>query len=90
MEEMGIAADLKIVNKFIYKTPFENGLTEHELDYVLIGTYNGPVQFNKEEVASCQWVALDKVASDCKSTPELYTVWFRHILAHHLQEISQL
>jgi len=90
MEEMGIVADLKIVNKFIYKAPFENGLTEHELDYVLIGTYNGPVQYNKEEVASYQWIALDKVASDCKSTPELYTVWFRHILAHHLQEISQL
>jgi isopentenyl-diphosphate delta-isomerase len=90
MEEMGFDCELNSKSSFIYKVAFENGLTEHELDYVLIGTYNGPVQFNKEEVASCQWVALDKVASDCKSNPELYTVWFRHILAHHLQEISQL
>jgi len=36
-EEMGLSCDLQIKTNFIYNTSFDNGLTEHELDYVLIG-----------------------------------------------------
>jgi isopentenyl-diphosphate delta-isomerase len=35
-EEMGFKAELKAFS-FIYKAPFDNGLTEHELDHVMIG-----------------------------------------------------
>ena len=39
LEEMGFETELKIITSFIYKVEFENGLTEHELDYLLIGKY---------------------------------------------------
>ena len=39
-EEMGFTTALKDLFSFIYKAPFDNGLTEHELDNVLIGYYN--------------------------------------------------
>ena len=39
LEEMGFETELKILTSFIYKVEFENGLTEHELDYLLIGKY---------------------------------------------------
>ena len=39
-EEMGFVCKLQEVFTFIYKAPFENGLTEHELDHVMVGSYN--------------------------------------------------
>ena len=38
-EEMGFTTELKEVTSFIYKAPFENGLTEHEFDHILLGHY---------------------------------------------------
>ena len=36
-EEMGFQAELKELFSFIYKAPFDNGLTEHEYDHVMLG-----------------------------------------------------
>ena len=33
-EEMGFTVPLKETTTFIYKAPFDNGLTEHELEYL--------------------------------------------------------
>ena len=51
-EEMGFACDLKEVFWFVYKAPFDNGLTEHELDHVMVGFYNNNPVINKVEVYS--------------------------------------
>ena len=76
-EEMGVSCDLKIVTNFIYKTPFENGLTEHELDYILIGYTNSNPIINKEEVENFKWVLKDTVKKDIQVNPHLYTSWFK-------------
>lgn len=76
-EEMGISCDLSIKTSFIYHTPFDNGLTEHELDYVLTGTLNTDPTINREEVHAFQWVELDEVKQDLSSHPERYTSWFK-------------
>ena len=78
-EEMGFTVDLKEIFSFIYKAPFENGLTEHELDYVLIGRYDDVPNINKEEVASYKWMTLQDVKSDIENNPEIYTEWFKII-----------
>ena len=49
-EEMGFVTELKDVVSFIYKAPFDNGLTEHEFDHVLVGTYNEDPNINIDEV----------------------------------------
>ena len=49
-EEMGFSCELSEVFSFIYKAPFDNGLTEHELDHVMIGKFNGVPEVNPEEV----------------------------------------
>ncbi len=76
-EEMGMSCDLKIKTNFIYKTPFENGLTEHELDYVLIGNTNQNPIINKEEVASYKWLSVSDIKKDIVSNPNHYTSWFK-------------
>ena len=89
MEEMGFSTELKDLFHFIYKAPFDNGLTEHELDHVLIGYYNGKPEINPDEVASWKWMSIDDVKSDMAANPEIYTVWFKIIFDefyHYLEE----
>lgn len=89
MEEMGIKTNLKELFSFIYKAPFDNGLTEHELDHVMIGYYNDEPNINREEAESWKWMAIDDVRDDMKKNPGLYTVWFRIIFEefyHYLED----
>jgi len=78
-EEMGFTTELRELFHFIYRAPFENGLTEHELDHVMIGVYNGEPQINREEVEAWKWMPIDDVKSDMENRPELYTIWTRII-----------
>jgi isopentenyl-diphosphate Delta-isomerase len=78
-EEMGFTTPLKELFHFIYKAPFENGLTEHELDHVMIGYYDEAPLINADEVASWKWMGIEEVRKDIEKHPELYTVWFKII-----------
>lgn len=78
-EEMGFETTLKELFHFIYKAPFDNGLTEHELDHVMIGYYNEEPKINPEEVESWKWMSIDDVAKDIQLQPNIYTVWFKII-----------
>lgn len=79
LEEMGFETELKIITSFIYKVEFENGLTEHELDYLLIGKYIKSPVINKQEVADWKWMKIDLIADDIKLNPNNYTSWFKII-----------
>ena len=85
MEEMGFTVELSELFSFIYKAPFDNGLTEHELDFVLVGHYNDKPNINKEEVEDWKWITLDVLVEDIKINPEIYTIWFKIIFDkfHH-------
>ena len=63
-EEMGFVTELKELFHFIYKAPFDNGLTEHELDHVMIGYYNGEPKINSDEVENWKWMTIEDVKSD--------------------------
>ena len=88
-EEMGFSTDLKELFHFIYKAPFDNGLTEHELDHVMIGYYDDEPNINGEEVESWKWMDIDAIKEDMQANPEIYTVWFKIIFDefyHFLEE----
>ena len=76
---MGFETDLKEVFSFVYKAPFDNGLTEHELDHVMLGSYNNAPIINKEEVESYKWMTPSAVKTDMRKQPEIYTAWFKII-----------
>lgn len=75
-EEMGFVCELKEVFSFVYKVSFDNGLTEHELDHVLIGDYNNDPIVNKEEVESFKWMSVEDVKFDIEKNSNIYTAWF--------------
>ena len=76
-EEMGMSCDLQIKTNFIYKTPFDNGLTEHELDYVLTGISNQNPTINADEVETYKWQSVSVIKKDIISNPNKYTSWFK-------------
>lgn len=78
-DEMGITTDLKELFHFIYKAPFDNGLTEHELDHVMIGYYNDAPVINTDEAESWKWMSIEDIKKDMQLFPEIYTVWFKII-----------
>jgi isopentenyl-diphosphate Delta-isomerase len=88
-EEMGFTTPLKELFHFIYKAPFDNGLTEHELDHVMIGYYDGNPKINKEEVENWKWMAIEDIKQDIEDNPTIFTVWFKIIFNqfyHYLED----
>jgi len=89
-EELGFTVPLKESFSFIYKAKFSNGLTEHELDYVLLGKYNGQPKLNSEEVSEWKWVALEDLTDWIKQSPNLYTFWFKNLMTEYTSRIESV
>lgn len=88
-EEMGFTAELEDTISFIYKAPFDNGLTEHEFDHILVGNYNEEPLLNPEEAEAWKWMELDEVAKDMENNPSIYTEWFKIIFDKYYQTIER-
>lgn len=81
-QEMGIELQPEFAYKFIYKAPLDNGLTEHELDHVFIGQFDGEPAINTDEVEDWKYVNLMDLKEDILHHPDAYTPWFKLILDH--------
>lgn len=88
-EEMGLVAELNELFSFIYKAPFDNGLTEHELDHVMIGRCEENPVINTEEVADWKWMLPEDIKNDISEYPEKYTAWFKIIFEKFFDYINQ-
>lgn len=82
MQELGFTAPLKDLGWFHYNAHFENGLSENEIDHVLIGEM--PAGFeptpNPDEIHAFRWVTLADLDSEMQRSPELFTPWLRAAL----------
>lgn len=76
-EEMGITCYLEESFTFIYRAEFENGLTEHEFDHVLVGVSDDKPIPDPGEVDSYSYADLEELEKDIAHNPHDYTVWFR-------------
>lgn len=88
-EEMGFEVDLDEKFHFVYKAEFDNGLTEHELDHVMVGYYNGEPTINPEEVASWKWIDMEVLQQDIKDHPQDYTAWFKIIFDRFVEFLKK-
>jgi isopentenyl-diphosphate Delta-isomerase len=76
-EELGFYTSIKKVFDFTYQAQFDNGLTEHEFDHVLVGVYEDEMQLNPEEVAQVAYYPMDYIAQQLNDNQDQYTVWFQ-------------
>ena len=93
MEEMGITVPLQELFYFIYKASFDNGLTEHELDHVMVGYSDEDPKINTDEVKAFKWVPIDVLKKELIDNPDHYTVWFAIIFdrfCQHLEDQTKL
>lgn len=80
-EELGISTELNDVFNFIYKAKDdESGLTEHELDHVFVGEYEGEIPFNTDEVKAVRWISASDLFQEIEENPERFSFWFKIIL----------
>ncbi len=78
-EEMGFTTELRKIFHFIYKAELDGGLTEHELDHVFVGRYDGTPVLNPDETDAYEFKYLSEIKEDINRHPERYTEWFKII-----------
>jgi isopentenyl-diphosphate Delta-isomerase len=76
-EEMGFTTLLKKAFTFVYKACFDNGLTEYEYDHVFVGTHEGEIIPNKDEVEDYCFMSMEAIKNAIQSHPQKYTEWFK-------------
>jgi isopentenyl-diphosphate delta-isomerase len=89
-EEMGFDTELMKVFSFIYKTEFDNGLTEEEYDHIFLGKWDGTPKINLQEVEDYKWISGDFLKEDIKKNPEIYTAWFKIALGQFLDKTKAI
>lgn len=80
-EELGFTCDLVDVGTFTYTaTDPSSGLVERELDHVLVGRYDGPVEPDPLEVGEVRWLAVDELRAEMDEHPDTFTPWLAEAL----------
>ena len=79
--ETGAEGALEEKGAFVYTAEFDNGLTEHEFDHVLIGWLRKDLldkepQPNPEEASRMEFVDVADVMQDVLKSPGKYAAWF--------------
>ena len=90
LEEMGFCVELNEIGSFIYNVGVDNGLVEHELDYILVGKYNGNVKINSDEVDNWKWMSLDNIKDDVRKRSKNYTEWFKIIMDNYYTQLKKI
>jgi isopentenyl-diphosphate delta-isomerase len=79
-EEMGFDCEMEEAFSFTYRADVGSGLTEHEFDHVIFGSFEGKPQVNRDEVSDWKWMDLQDVRNDMRGNPGKYAPWFRIML----------
>ena len=88
-EEMGMKCELKEVFHFTYKADVTQGLMEHEIDHVFVGTTDVVPEINPEEVESYKYDTMENIRMDIEKNPQDYTPWFKIAFAELLKHYNK-
>ena len=88
-EEMGMKCELKEVFHFTYKADVTQGLMEHEIDHVFVGTTDDIPEINPEEVESYKYDTMENIRMDIEKNPQDYKHWFKIAFAELLKHYNK-
>lgn len=81
-EEMGIEMEkekLTVLYTFYYQADYNQELSEHEFDAVIMGEYKGDLKINPDEVSEARWIRLTELKMEMKDRPKKYAPWPKYI-----------
>ncbi len=76
-QEMKIVTPLNYKCSFQYKSVYNNGLIENEIDHVFYGTTNQIPVPDPKEVSDWKYIKPDQLILEVNSNPELFTSWLK-------------
>jgi len=88
-EEMGMECDMQYQFSFIYKADLGNGLIEHELDRVYIGTSDKKPVLNPAEAKDWKYISPDDLQAAIKSHPENFSAWLKICLPKLINKMKE-
>ena len=84
-QEIGVTINknsLKELFTFYYQADYDDEWSEHELDTVIVGQWDGQWKVNLQEVAECEWLSETDLYGDITNNPDKYCPWFHLIMNH--------
>ena len=84
---MGFDCPLQAEFTFTYRVALDSGLTEHELDHVLTGSFAGTPQPDAAEVSEWRAVPVDQLLAELAEHPHRFSAWLppaaEKLFSHH-------
>lgn len=77
LEEVGFDCELQELFHFTYRSRYAEDLYEYEVDHVFLGTYDGHVELNPEEVEEIAWIPFEDLARELVEEPDKFCSWFQ-------------
>jgi len=72
----------------VYQAYLGNNLSEHELDHVFLGKFDGKPNVNPEEAKDFRWISFEALHAEIEANPEKFTYWFKFIIEHFSAKIT--
>jgi isopentenyl-diphosphate delta-isomerase len=87
-EELGLATALTFTFHARYRAALDHGMIENELVYVFAGRLPaGPIRPDPMEADAIDFSTLDELKEQMRVSPRRYTVWLRHYLRQHEDQL---
>jgi len=88
-EEMGFDSPLRPLTTYRYRAGLDNGLTENELDHLLVGEFEGSPAPDPQEASEWRWIAPGALRREMADDPLRFTVWLRGCLPRVLAALAE-
>lgn len=75
-EELGFTCRLELVDKFQYQVAYRKIGSENEICATLVGSYDGVIEPNSDEVASWRWIKRSDLEENISKDPDKFAPWF--------------
>lgn len=86
-EEMGLTCPLRPLGTYRYRARLDGGLTENELDHLLVGEHEGRPWPDPREASAWRWVAPGALRRELADDPLRFTAWLGGCLERVLEAL---
>lgn len=91
--EIGVDApqipDLREVVKYEYEAEYSAEWAEHEINYLVLGTFSGAPELNRDETIAWEWISRTNLEQELQEPNHRFAPWFP-LAVEELKKIGEL